>query len=78
MKKLLLDITCQLVDNPGIVKITEETHGNGDWGFCIQASAEDRGRIIGKNGEVVGAVRTVLGHIAMRQGKTKPTLKVLD
>ena len=61
-----------------MIKVHEENYPNSITSFSIKASSEDRGRIIGKDGELINAIRTVIGHVAMRQGKMKPTLKVLN
>ncbi len=59
MKDLLEYIIKSIVAEPDAVKITEE---NSDEGllFKLEVAADDKGRVIGRQGRVAQALRTLL------------------
>jgi uncharacterized protein len=68
MKKSLEYIVTSIVDNPKEVEITEEK--NDDIiNFTIKVNPADMGKIIGKNGKVIRAVRNVIKISAIKQNK---------
>ena len=76
MKEILETIVKSLVDAPNEVKITE-INGEKTIIFELRCNAKDVGKIIGKSGKTVGAMRTLLNSIAARQG-CKVMLEVVD
>ena len=76
MKQLLETIAQALVDNPSAVEITE-IDGEKTIIFELRCDAQDIGKIIGKSGKTVGAMRTLLNSIAAKQGR-KAMLEVVD
>lgn len=68
MKKALEYIVTQIVDEPKKVEISE-TEDNGMINFAIKVAAEDMGKIIGKNGKVIRAIRNVIKISAIKQNK---------
>lgn len=76
MKALLETIVKSLVDAPNEVQITE-INGEKSIIFELRCNAKDIGKIIGKSGKTVGAMRTLLNSIAARQGR-KVILEVVD
>ena len=76
MRALLETIVKSLVDHPQQVKITEVI-GEKTAIFELRCNAKDVGKIIGKSGKTVGAMRTLLNSIAARQGR-KAMLEVVD
>ena len=68
MKKALLYIVSSIVDNPKDVKINEEEI-DGVITFTIKVAEEDMGKIIGKNGKVIRAIRNVMRMPAIKQNK---------
>lgn len=68
MKKALEFIVTQIVDNPKKVEILE-TEDNGMINFAIKVDKSDMGRIIGKNGKVIRAIRNVIKISAIKQNK---------
>lgn len=68
MKDILLAIVKALVDNPDDVAV-EETDDNGFVTLTITVHKDDMGKIIGKEGKVVRAIRNVMKIPAMKQGK---------
>ena len=76
MKALLETIVKSLVDAPNEVQITE-IDGEKTIIFELRCNAKDIGKIIGKSGKTVGAMRTLLNSIAAKQGR-KALLEVVD
>ena len=68
MKELIEYIAKALVDQPDAVKVTEVT---GERTSVIELSVanEDMGKIIGKQGRTVSAIRTLLNAASMKQKK---------
>jgi predicted RNA-binding protein YlqC (UPF0109 family) len=67
MKSLIEFIAKSLVDDPMAVEVTE--HGNErDIRLTLSVADEDMGRVIGRNGRVANAMRTLLRVSASRQG----------
>ncbi|MCK4563941.1 MAG: KH domain-containing protein [Verrucomicrobia bacterium] len=76
MKAILESIAKSLVDAPNEVQITE-IDGEKTIIFELRCNAKDIGKIIGKSGKTVGAMRTLLNSIAAKQGR-KALLEVVD
>ena len=76
MKQILESIVKALVDVPAEVQVTE-VNGEKTIIFELRCNAKDVGKIIGKSGKTVGAIRTILNSIAARQGR-KAMLEVVD
>ena len=68
MKDILLNIVTAIVDNKDAVDIKEEEIEGVD-NFIITVAPEDMGKIIGKGGKVIRAVRTVMKIPAIKQEK---------
>ena len=68
MKDILLNIVTAIVDNAKAVEIKEEEIEGVD-NFIIKVAPEDMGKIIGKGGKVIRAVRTVMKIPAIKQEK---------
>ncbi|HPY97502.1 MAG: hypothetical protein BWX78_01785 [Firmicutes bacterium ADurb.Bin099] len=69
MKELLETIVFALVDEKDQVVITEEEDKEGNTVFKISAASNDVGRIIGKNGNTITAIRKILRAYAVKQRK---------
>lgn len=67
--EILQEITMALVGKPDQVWVAERTNDLGDVCYTIHVAPEDRGKIIGKNGDTVSMLRKLLGRIAAAQGK---------
>lgn len=76
MKAILESIAKSLVDAPNEVQITT-IDGEKTVIFELRCNAKDIGKIIGKSGKTVGAMRTLLSAIASKQGR-KVMLEVVD
>jgi predicted RNA-binding protein YlqC (UPF0109 family) len=68
MKELIEYIAKSLVDDPSQVDVTEFQRG-GSVILKLQVAQEDKGRVIGRNGRVANAMRSLLKVLAARQGK---------
>ena len=68
MKNALHYIVTSIVEKEEAVEITE-TEENGVLNFVIKVDPEEMGRIIGKNGKVIKAIRNVMKIPAMKNNK---------
>jgi len=68
MKDTLLEIISAIVDNPKAVEIEEEDQ-EGVTNFVVTVAKEDMGKIIGKNGKIIRAIRTVMKIPAIKADK---------
>lgn len=68
MKDLIEFIARSLVDDPTQVVVRESTH-RGSVRLRLQVAKEDMGRVIGRNGRVANAMRTLLNVAATQTGK---------
>ncbi len=68
MKEVLMYIIGSLVENPQAVKVGVAEDGDVVR-FKLNVASSDRGKVIGKEGRVVKAIRTVLQTAAARQNK---------
>ncbi|MDU4935006.1 MAG: KH domain-containing protein [Peptostreptococcaceae bacterium] len=75
MKELVLDIAKALVDNPDEVKI-EETIKEDEIILKLSVSQDDMGKVIGKQGRIAKAIRTVIRSAANREDK-KVSLEIV-
>jgi len=75
MKEIVEYIAKYIVNSPDDVVVTEETSEQGIM-LKLQVADEDKGRIIGKQGRVAQAMRTLLRVRAAKEG-TRVTLEIL-
>jgi hypothetical protein len=68
MKDTLLSIVNAIVDNPDKVEIKEEEVDEVT-NFIITVAPEDMGKIIGKQGKVIRAIRSVMKIPAIKNNK---------
>ena len=67
MKELIEYIAKAIVDNPEEVKVTEVPDDDGVV-FKLEVALEDKGKVIGKQGQTARAIRTLLRIAAVRRG----------
>ncbi|MBQ3258951.1 MAG: KH domain-containing protein [Clostridia bacterium] len=68
MKELLITIAQGLVEDPAAVSVTQdEPTEDGTIVFHLTVAPDDMGRIIGKQGRIAKAMRTVMRAAATRQ-----------
>ncbi len=75
MTKLVEGIAKSLVDNPGGVVVTE-TSGRQGTVIKLQVDSDDMGKVIGKQGRIAKALRTVVNAAAARENK-KVTVEIV-
>jgi predicted RNA-binding protein YlqC (UPF0109 family) len=75
MKELVEYIAKSLVDDPSQVVVTE-IEGATSVILELRVAPEDMGRVIGRNGRVANAMRTLLRVLAAKQGK-RVTLEIV-
>jgi predicted RNA-binding protein YlqC (UPF0109 family) len=68
MKELIEYMARAIVDNPDAVEVTEE-EGEDHVIFRLKVAEEDMGRVIGKQGRIANAMRTLLKVAAIRRGE---------
>ena len=76
MKELIEYVVKALVDNPDELRITE-IEGERTIVFELRCHPEDVGKVIGKSGKTVGALRTLLSTVAARQNR-RAMLEVVE
>ena len=68
MKELLIAIARGLVDEPNAVEVVQdEPTADGTIVFHLRVAPDDMGRVIGKQGRIAKALRTVMRAAATRQ-----------
>lgn len=75
MKEMIEYIAKSLVDKPDAVEVTE-IEGSTSIILELRVAPEDMGRVIGRNGRVANAMRTLLRVQAAKQGK-RVTLEIV-
>ena len=76
MKELIEYVVKTLVDHPEDIRIAEIV-GERTIVFELRCHPEDVGKVIGKSGKTVGAIRTLLSTVAARQNK-RAMLEVVE
>ncbi|MFD3445476.1 KH domain-containing protein [Microbacteriaceae bacterium 4G12] len=74
MTVLIETIVKPLVDHPAAVKVTEEST-NGEIIYRLTVHPEDVGKVIGKQGRIAKAIRTVV-YAAGHHHNEKITLEI--
>jgi predicted RNA-binding protein YlqC (UPF0109 family) len=68
MKELVEYIAKSLVNDPDAVVVTEETNEEGELVLKLSVSDDDKGRVIGKQGRIAQAIRTLIRVKAAKAG----------
>lgn len=76
MKELVQVIAKSLVDNPEQVQVTE-VQGEQSIILELKVAPEDMGKVIGKQGRVAKAIRTVVKAAALNEEK-KVAVEIID
>ena len=74
MKELVEYIAKSIVNDPEKVVVTEESNEQGIT-LKLQVADEDKGRVIGKQGRIAEAMRTLIRVKAAKAG-TRATLEI--
>ena len=76
MKDLVEIIAKSLVDNPDEVRVNE-IQGEQDLILELRVAPEDMGKVIGKQGRVAKAIRTVVKAAALNENQ-KVVVEIID
>ena len=73
IKELVVDIAKALVDNPDVVSVSEE---KDEIILKLTVAPDDMGKVIGKQGRIAKAIRTVVRSVANKE-KIKVSLEIV-
>jgi len=76
MKELLQYLARALVDSPDAVELKVSPYEGGVL-YELKVAPADVGKVIGRDGRTVNALRTVLQHAALKKGE-KARLEIVD
>jgi predicted RNA-binding protein YlqC (UPF0109 family) len=68
LAELVLEIARRLVDDPGAVSV-EELERDGETLLRLTVAEADRGKVIGRQGRLVRALRTLVRAGGVREGR---------
>jgi len=77
MKDTALFLVKSIVDNPDKITITEEPTEFGYTNINVSVDKEDMGKVIGKQGKIIRALRILLRIAAIKENK-KINLQLLE
>ncbi|MEY4913899.1 MAG: KH domain-containing protein [Armatimonadaceae bacterium] len=75
MKSTVEFLVKELVDNPDAVEVSEIT-GDDSTTYEVRVSPDDLGKVIGKQGRIANAIRTLVKAVAMKD-KRKVYVEIL-
>ena len=75
MKELVVDIAKALVDDPDKV-VVNVSESNGEIVLKLTVAPDDMGKVIGKQGRIAKAIRTVVRSVANKE-KIKVSLEIV-
>ncbi len=76
MRELVEYLVKALVDNPEQAKVTE-VEGEQSVIYEVRVAPEDMGKIIGKQGRIAKAIRTIVRAACVKNGK-KAIVEILE
>ena len=77
MIELIEYIARAIVDNPDEVRVREEEEGDRVV-YYLQVAEPDMGKVIGKQGRIANAMRTLLKVAAVKSGVRRATLEIVE
>jgi uncharacterized protein len=78
MKDLIHNIITSIVDHPDKVIIEESTNSDDNYKtYLLKVAPEDMGRVIGKNGKIIRAIRNLI-HVRALLKSEKATLTLKE
>ena len=69
MKELLIALAQGLVDRPEAVSVTVDEPEGGVSVYHLRVAPDDMGRVIGKQGRIAKAIRTIMRSAAIHSGE---------
>ncbi|MBM3945094.1 MAG: KH domain-containing protein [SAR202 cluster bacterium] len=76
MKELVEYIARSIATQPEAVKVSEEEDADGRVVLKLEVAAEDKGKIIGRQGRVAQSIRVLLRVAAIKEG-TRAVLEIV-
>jgi uncharacterized protein len=76
MKELLADLARRLVDEPDAVRV-EEVEDDGVLVLRLHVAEDDRGKVIGRQGRIARALRTIVRAGSAREQR-RVQLEIVD
>lgn len=77
MKELLRTIVTPLVENPSEITIDERENEEGETVLELRVAQSDMGKVIGRQGRIAKAIRTVVKAAANKDNK-KVIVEIVD
>ena len=77
MKDVLIDVVKSIVDKPDEVSI-ELTESENTQIYELRVGEGDVGKVIGKQGKNVGAIRTLLSAATAKEGGKRAILEIIE
>ena len=77
MKDILIDVVKSIVDKPDEVSI-EVTESENTQIYELRVGEGDVGKVIGKQGKNVGAIRTLLSAATAKEGGKRAILEIIE
>ena len=77
MKELLTEMVKAIVDKPDEVDITL-TESENTMIYELRLGEGDVGKVIGKKGRNVGAIRTILTAVSAKEGGKRSILEIIE
>ena len=77
MKDLLIDVVKSIVDKPDEVSINV-TESENTQIFELRVGEGDVGKVIGKHGRNVGAIRTLLSAATAKEGGKRAIFEIIE
>jgi predicted RNA-binding protein YlqC (UPF0109 family) len=74
---LLEELARQLVDEPGAVRVEQTEGEDGELVLRLHVAEDDRGKVIGRQGRIARALRTVVRASAVRE-RRRVRLEIVD
>lgn len=68
MLNFLQYLVSLIIEHPQELKITEKVLGDHFYQYTVSTNKEDMGKVIGKEGKVIQAIRNVAKIIAIKEG----------
>ncbi|HBE82898.1 MAG: KH domain-containing protein [Blastocatellia bacterium] len=69
MKEAIEKIVKRLVGSPDMVEVTEHSDGGKNVKISVSVAPDDYGRVIGREGRTIKAIRSLLFFTGHKQGK---------
>ena len=77
MKDVLMEMVKSIVDKPDEVSI-EITEGENTQIYELRVGEGEVGKVIGKQGQNVGAIRTILSAATAKEGGKRAILEIIE